>query len=106
MVISAEVAEWLRVAPTKDAAKAQTVLGLLEAKGNAIDRKHSQSLGDGLFELRFSVLDVARRITYHFAANQEIHVLTTFRKSRQNEEAEVHRARAAKVACEMEDATS
>ena len=49
----------------------------------------SRSLGDGLFELRFTLGPTARRIT----KDGRIILLTTFRKQRNNERAEVARAR-------------
>ncbi len=53
----------------------------------------SRSLGDGLFELRFTLGATARRITYRFTKDGRIVLLTTFRKQRNNERAEVARAR-------------
>jgi putative component of toxin-antitoxin plasmid stabilization module len=53
----------------------------------------SRSLGDGLFELRFALGPTARRITYRFTRDGRIVLLTTFRKQRNNERAEIARAR-------------
>ena len=53
----------------------------------------SRSLGDELFELRFTLGPTARRITYRFTRDGRIILLTTFRKQRNNERAEVARAR-------------
>ena len=53
----------------------------------------SRALGGGLFELRVGLGRVARRITFYFADDRRIVLLTTFRKQRQNERAEVRRAR-------------
>lgn len=53
----------------------------------------SRSLGGGLFELRFSLGATARRITYRFRQDGRVVLLTTFRKQRRNERAEVARAR-------------
>ena len=55
----------------------------------------SRSLGDGLFELRFSLGPTARRITYRFTQNGRVVSLTTFRKQRNNERNEINRARTA-----------
>ncbi len=52
----------------------------------------------GLFELRFTLGPTARRITYRFKDGRII-LLTTFRKQRQNERAEIARARQAAEAC-------
>jgi putative component of toxin-antitoxin plasmid stabilization module len=53
----------------------------------------SRALGDGLFELRLSLGPTARRITYRFTTDNRIILLTTFRKQRNNERAEIARAR-------------
>ncbi len=55
-----------------------------------------EDLGDGLFELRFSLGPTARRITYRFTKDGRVVLLITFRKQRNNERTEI--ARAAKVA--------
>jgi putative component of toxin-antitoxin plasmid stabilization module len=53
----------------------------------------SRALGQGLFELRFTLGPTARRITYRFTRDGRIVLLTTFRKQRNNERSEVARAR-------------
>ena len=58
----------------------------------------SRSLGDGLFELRFTLGPSARRITYRFTKDSRIILLTTFRKQRNNERHEIDRARIAAAA--------
>ena len=63
----------------------------------------SRSLGDGLFELRFSLGSTARRITYRFTDDGRIVLLTTFRKQRDNEWAEVARARKIAEDCTRSD---
>jgi putative component of toxin-antitoxin plasmid stabilization module len=59
----------------------------------------SRSLGEGLFELRFTLGPTARRITYRFTNGGRIVLLTTFRKQRRNERSEIVRARQAAEAC-------
>ena len=63
----------------------------------------SRSLGDGLFELRFFLGSTARRITYRFTSDGRIVLLTTFRKQRDNEWAEVARARQVAQDCARND---
>ena len=63
----------------------------------------SRSLGGGLFELRLSLGSTARRITYRFTSDGRIVLLTTFRKQRDNEWAEVARARQAAQDCAKND---
>lgn len=59
----------------------------------------SRSLGDGLFELRFTLGPTARRITYRFTKDGRIILLTTLRKQRNNERQELVRARTAGYDC-------
>lgn len=54
---------------------------------------YSRTLRDGLFELRIRLQDEQRRITYWFASDTRIVLLTTFRKQRQNEQRAITRAR-------------
>ena len=58
----------------------------------------SRSLGQGLFELRFTLGPTARRITYWFTKEGRIVLLTTFCKQRNNERAEIEGARKHAVA--------
>lgn len=67
--------------------------------GNSLRFPASRALGDGLFELRVGLDRVARRITFYFADDRRIILLTTFRKQRHNEQAEVRRARRAMRRC-------
>jgi hypothetical protein len=55
--------------------------------------QRSRSLDDGLFEFRFDLAQKAQRITFFFPGGKRVVLLTTFRKQRQNERAEVARAR-------------
>jgi len=73
--------------------------------GAAIRMPRSRSLGDGLFELRFDLAQKAQRITFFFPEGRRIVLLTTFRKQRQNERAEVARARQALARCIAEGHT-
>ena len=61
----------------------------LADQGNRLRMPASRSLGDGLFEPRFDLQRVSRRITYYFAQQRRIVLLTVFRKQRQNERADV-----------------
>lgn len=76
----------------------------LRETGNMLRMPHSRSLGDGLFELRFSISQgtVAQRITYTFQLEKRIITLTAFRKTKNNERREVDRARSAKADLEEE----
>lgn len=88
-----EVDEWMNGLLVADFAVVMAHVESLAERGNRLRMPASRSLGDGLFELRFDLTKVARRITFYFASNQRIVLLTVFRKQRQNERAEVQRAR-------------
>ncbi|MCP3999002.1 MAG: type II toxin-antitoxin system RelE/ParE family toxin [bacterium] len=78
----------------------------LAERGNHLRMPASRSLGQGLFEVRFDLSRSAWRITYFFAADRRIVLLTVFRKQRQNERTEVRRAREAKDRCVAEGHTA
>jgi hypothetical protein len=93
-----EVREWyLGLTPAGKAA-VDRIATLLESVGNQLRMPHSRPLGDGLYELRFTCENVARRITYVFEPQRRAVTLTTFRKQKQNERGEVLRARRAQAA--------
>lgn len=78
----------------------------LAERGNQLRMPASRSLKGGLFELRFDIMRVAWRITNYLAAQRRIVLLTVFRKQRQNERAEVQRARRAMQHCIAEQHTA
>lgn len=95
---SEEVREWyLGLTPAGKAA-VDRIATRLEALGNQLRMPHSRPLGDGLYELRFTCENVARRITYVFEPQRRAVTLTTFRKQKQNERGEILRARRAQAA--------
>ena len=75
------------------------VIERLAAVGPSARMPLSRSLGDGLFELRFTLGPTARRITYRFTKDGRVVLLTTFRKQRNNERAEIGRARKVATEC-------
>ncbi len=75
------------------------VVDRLAALGPQARMPLSRSLGDGLFELRFTLGPTARRITYRFTKDGRVVLLTTFRKQRNNERHEIERARTAAENC-------
>lgn len=96
--LSAEVRTWYVGLSPGGKAATDRIVERLEAQGNLLRMPHSRSLGDGLYELRFTCESVARRITYVFDPGRRAVTLTTFRKQRQNERAEILRARRARAA--------
>lgn len=95
---SDEVRDWyVGLSPTGKAS-ADRAIENLAVRGNLLRMPHSRALGEGLYELRFHCETVNRRITYVFAPERRAITLTTFRKQRNNERAEVLRARRAQRA--------
>lgn len=94
-----EVVTWMFSLKEPGWQRTLVVIDRLAGLGPAARMPMSKSLGDGLFELRFTLGPTARRITYRFTADGRIVLLTTFRKQRQNERTEMARARKAAEAC-------
>lgn len=94
-----EVEKWIDALPVKDFAVVLAAIERLAERGNELRAPVSRPLGRGLFELRLDVGRVARRITFYFAQERRIVLLTTFRKQRRNERSEVRRARQAMQRC-------
>ncbi len=95
-----EIVEWLGTLSEQE--HDRVVVDRLADLGSRARMPFSRSLGQELFELRFSLGPTARRMTYRFTKDGRIVLLTTFRKQRNNERAEIERARKQAVA----DATS
>lgn len=96
--LSDEVQTWYRNLTRTDRAAVDRTVERLAEQGNQLRMPHSKSLGDGLYELRFTCEGVARRITYVFEPDRHTFHLTTFRKQHQNERAQILRARRAQAA--------
>lgn len=75
------------------------VIDRLAALGSSARMPLSKSLGDGLFEVRFTLGSTPRRVTYRFMTDSRIILLTTFRKQRNNEHKEIARARKVAETC-------
>ena len=97
--VEPEVEQWIEWLSVREFATVVAAVERLAKDGNRLRFPASRALGDGLFELRVELDRVARRITFYFADNRRIVLLTTFRKQRQNERAEVRRARRAMRRC-------
>lgn len=94
-----EVAEWMETLDDDEWDRVVVITDRLAAVGHAARMPLSRPLGNGLFELRFTLGPTARRITYRFTRDGRIILLTTFRKQRQNENAEIARARVVAADC-------
>lgn len=99
MELHDEIVEWMDTLEDAEWERTVVVIDRLAALGSAVRMPLSKSLGDGLFELRFTLGSTARRITYRFTKDGRIILLTTFRKQRNNERHEIIRARKAAEAC-------
>ena len=94
-----EIVEWMDTLDDLQWDRTVVVIDRLATLGSSARMPLSRSLGDGLFELRFTLGPTARRITYRFTKDGRIVLLTTFRKHRNNERAETARARRAAEDC-------
>lgn len=101
-----EVESWLEGLAPVQFAVVLPHIERLASRGNLLRMPASRALGDGLFELRFDVDRTSQRITYFFAGEQRVVLLTVFRKQRQNERTEVQRARWAMTRCIAEQHTA
>ena len=94
-----EIVEWMDALGEDEWDRTVAVIDRLAMLGSSARMPFSRSLGDGLFELRFTLGPTARRITYRFTKGGRIILLTTFRKQRNNERNEITRARTAAEDC-------
>lgn len=88
-----EIVEWMSSLDSNEWDRTVVVIDRLADLRSIARMPFSRALGDGLFELRFALGPTARRITYRFTEDNRIILLTTFRKQRNNERAEINRAR-------------
>ena len=88
-----EVVAWMDSLTDAEWERTVVVIDRLAALGTAARMPLSRSLGEGVFELHFTLGPTARRITYRFTRDGRIILLTTFRKQRNNERQEITRAR-------------
>jgi putative component of toxin-antitoxin plasmid stabilization module len=94
-----EVVNWMDSLNADGWNRTVVVIDRLAAVGSLARMPLSRSLGEGLFELRFTLGPTARRITYRFTKDGRVVLLTTFRKQRNNERTEIARARKAATNC-------
>jgi hypothetical protein len=94
-----EVERWMDGLDEGDLGRTIVAVDRLARAGPLLRMPHSKPLGLGVFELRFALGAVARRITYRFTPDGRAVLLTTFHKQRNNERGEVERARLAAAEC-------
>ncbi|MDA8355637.1 MAG: type II toxin-antitoxin system RelE/ParE family toxin [Actinomycetota bacterium] len=88
-----EIVDWMGSLDNGEWDRVVVVIDRLATLGSSARMPLSKSLGDGLFELRFTLGPTACRITYRFMTDGRVVLLTTFRKQRNNERTEIARAR-------------
>jgi len=88
-----EVVDWMDSLDHDEWDRTVVVIERFALLGSAARMPLSRSLGEGLFELRFTLGPTAPRITYRFTKDGRAVLLTTFRKQRNNERTEIARAR-------------
>ncbi len=98
-----EVVDWMDTLDDDEWDPTVVVIDRLATLGPSARMPLSRSLGDGLFELRFALGSSARRITYRFTKDGRMVLLTTFRKQRNNERAQVARARRVAAECAVKN---
>jgi hypothetical protein len=98
-----EVVGWMDTLDDDEWDRTVAVIERFAALGSSARMPLSRSLGDGLFELRFTLGPTARRIAYRFTKDGRAVLLTTFRKQRNNERAEIARARKVAAECAREN---
>ncbi|WP_089101851.1 type II toxin-antitoxin system RelE/ParE family toxin [Streptomyces hyaluromycini] len=94
-----EVRSWLELLPDKQHRKVEEYAELLSALGPRTPMPFARPLEDGVYELRPTLGGVSTRITYWFAPERRIVLLTVFRKTRMHEADQVARAVAARKVC-------
>ena len=97
-----EVEKWMLALPMSQFSLVLPLVERLAEIGNQMSFPHSKSLGAGLFELRFNNANQTWRITYYFASDRRIVLLTVFAKQRLNERHQIQRARHALTRCQTE----
>ena len=88
-----EIVDWMDALDDDEWDRTVVVVDRLAELGSSARMPLSKSLGDRLFELRFTLGPTTRRITYRFTKDGRVVLLTTFRKQRNNERTEIARAR-------------
>ena len=88
------VEDWMNSLEPKMRAKLIAMLELLEEKGNALRKPYTESLGDGLFELRVIQGNNISRALFFFYIDQRIIVTNGFiKKQRKTPESEIQLAK-------------
>lgn len=97
-----EVRDWLETLSDSDYKRTDEVAGMLAEKGSPLGGPWSEHLEGEVWELRLRLAQVAVRVTYWCVADGTIVLLTVFRKTRQHDRRQIHRAVHAQQVCERD----
>jgi hypothetical protein len=100
--VEPEVRTWLTGLSDRDFGRVDFLVGLLAERAEDLGEPCARHLGGKVRELRFHLLAQQTRVTCWLAPGQVVVLLTTFRKTRSAEAAEVARALHARKICEAE----
>jgi hypothetical protein len=96
-----EVRFWLESLPLEQYVKVEAMADLLAEQAETLGEPYARHLGGKVRELRFHLHHDQVRVSYWLAPRRRVVLLTVFAKTRQREQGEVERARAAQRACEQ-----
>jgi hypothetical protein len=99
--VEPEVRSWLEGLSDRDFGRVDFLVGLLAERAEDLGEPYARHLGGKVRELRFHMLRQQTRVTYWLAPGRRVILLTVFRKTRNNEVAEVARGLRAQRTCEM-----
>jgi hypothetical protein len=94
-----EVRSWLVLLPRHHHRKVEEYVELLATLGPQTPMPFARPLEEGVYELRPTLGGMDTRITYWFAPERRIVLLTIFRKTRMHEAAQIARAVASRKMC-------
>jgi hypothetical protein len=97
-----EVRSWLVLLPRNHHRKVEEYVELLATLGPQTPMPFARPLEEGVYELRPTLGGMDTRITYWFAPERRIVLLTVFRKTRMHEATQIARAVAARKMCAVE----
>jgi hypothetical protein len=98
--VEPEVRSWLEGLSDRDFGRVDFLVGLLAEHAGELSEPYTRHLGGKVRELRFHMLRQQTRVSYWLAPGRRVILLTVFRKTRNNEVAEVARALRAQRTCE------
>ena len=97
-----EVRDWLASLSDSDYKRVDEVAGMLADKGASLGGPWSEHLDGQVWELRLRLAQVAVRVTYWYAPDGTIVLLTVFQKTRQHDQRQIDRAVRAQQVCERD----